>query len=79
MSYDVRSLAKDNNKLRLEVERLEEESGRAMEEARSLSGQLKMKQTMYNELKKMRGIADQMEHVEAIQQVRYIKNSLLKL
>ena len=75
VSYDVRSLTEDNTKLRLEVERLKEESSLALEEAKSLSGQLKMQQTMYSELKKMRGMSDQMEHVEEIQRVSYIKNS----
>ena len=69
VSYDVRSLTEDNTKLRLEVERLEEELSQALEEAKSLSGQLKMQQTMYSELKKMRGMSDQMEHVEEIQRV----------
>ena len=50
VSYDVRSLTEDNTKLRLEVERLKEESSLALEEAKSLSGQLKMQQTMYSEL-----------------------------
>ena len=69
VSYDVRSLTEDNTKLRLEVERLKEESSLALEEAKSLSGQVKMQQTMYSELKKMRGMSDQMEHVEEIQRV----------
>ena len=68
-TFELTAVTEENCRLRVALEELRGDADRAICQEEHLKVELRRQQTLYSELKKMRGRAEEMERIGLLQQV----------